>query len=354
MSLKRQLVSPQRDSRAHSWQNAVLVGVSSSVASCPSLGSSFSLAAASFRLIRLTNIKSRDVDKPGISAHMFTGMLGEVVSLHVQLGLEDDKLLLQASAVRAQEVVLLEVFLQLFIVEEVVGLSRISSVAEEASLVLHAAVLKQLVVVVEALAAEAAERVALETRLVSGAGLVVAVAHVLLQLLIAKELMLVGEDLLVASAEIAHALVVRRLDVPVEIGPAQAGKVAGLVGTVVSQQEDGVANNVLVCVLDADVGVGGGEVLVGVVFESLLGIVGEDDIGCRRSAVGTVLDLVQGPHAQAADVACLVVARRNRVVGNRVGADEADFGVVVVVVNLWPGGRHGLVLLAGCRRCSLC
>lgn len=314
---------------------------------------------------------------------MFTGMLGEVVSLHVQLRLEDDKLLLQASAVRAQEVVLLEMLLQLFVVEEVVGLSRISSVAEEASLVLHAAVLKQLVVVIEALATEAAERVALETRLVSGAGLVVAVAHVLLQLLIAEELMLVGEDLLVTSAEIAHALVVRRLDVPVEVGPAQAGKVAGLVGTVVSQQEDGVADNVLVCVLDADVGVGGGEVLVGVVFESLLGIVGEDDIGCWRlsehrqlaytywqqskgeaidqeekpmtySAVGTVLDLVQGSHAQAADVACLVVARRDRVVGNRVGADEADFGIVVVVVNLWPGGGHGLVLFAGRRRCSLC
>lgn len=69
---------------------------------------------------------------------------------------------------------------------------------------------------------------------------------------------------------------------PVEVGPAQAGKVAGFVRTVVSQQEDGVANNILVCVLDADAGVGGGEVFIGVVFESLLGIVGEDDIGCWR------------------------------------------------------------------------
>lgn len=72
---------------------------------------------------------------------------------------------------------------------------------------LHAAVLKQLVVVVEALAAEAAQRVALEARLVGGAGLVVAVAHVLLQLLVAKELVLVGKDLFVAGAEVAHALV---------------------------------------------------------------------------------------------------------------------------------------------------
>jgi hypothetical protein len=91
---------------------------------------------------------------------------------------------------------------------------------------------------------------------------------------------LVGEDLFVAGAEVAHALVVGRLDVAMEIGPAKAGKVAGLVGAVVSQQEDGVADDVLVGVLDADVGVGGGEVLVGVVLESLLGIVSEDDIGC--------------------------------------------------------------------------
>lgn len=54
---------------------------------------------------------------------MLAGMLGEVVCLHVQLGLEDDKLFFQASAVRAQEVVLLKVPLQLLIVEEVVGLS---------------------------------------------------------------------------------------------------------------------------------------------------------------------------------------------------------------------------------------
>lgn len=213
---------------------------------------------------------------------MFAGVLGEVVRLHVQLRLEDDKLLLHASAVRAQEVVLFEVPLELLVVEEVVGLPGVSSVADEAALVLHAAVLKQLVVVVEALAAEAAQRVALEARLVGGAGLVVAVAHVLLQLLVAKELVLVGEDLFVAGAEVAHALVVGRLDVAMEVSPAKAGKVAGLVGAVVAQQQDGVADNVLVCVLDADVGVGGGEVLVGVVFEALLGVVGEDDIGCRR------------------------------------------------------------------------
>lgn len=366
MALKCQLVSSQGDGRAHSWQNAVLVGVSSPVAPSSSLtlSSSFALATASFRLIGLANVKSRDVDQSGVSAHMLAGMLGEVVRLHVQLRLKDDKLLLHAPAVRAQEVILFKVPLQLLIVEEVVGLPRVSPVADEAALVLHAAVLKQLVVVVEALAAEAAQRVALEARLVGGAGLVVAVAHVLFQLLVAKELVLVGEDLFVAGAEVAHALVMGGLDVAMEVGPAKAGKVAGAVGAVVAQQQDGVADDVLVGVLDADVGVGGGEVGVGVVFEALLGVVGEDDIGrwCLEqllacvgekssrtrtySAVGTVLGLVQGPHAQAADVARLVVAGRNRVVGHGVGADEADVGIVVAVVDVGPGGGHGLVLFA--------
>lgn len=66
--------------------------------------------------------------------------------------------------------------------------------------------------------------------------------------------------------------------------------------------------------------------------------------------MGTVLGLVQGPHAQAADVARLVVAGRNRVVGNGVGADEADVGIVVVVVDVGPGGGHGLVLFGSRRR----
>lgn len=60
--------------------------------------------------------------------------------------------------------------------------------------------------------------------------------------------------------------------------------------------------------------------------------------------MGTVLGLVQGPHAQAADVARLVVAGRNRVVGNGVGADEADVGIIIIVVDIGPGGGHGLVL----------
>lgn len=274
-------------------------------------------------------------------------MLCQMMCLHVQLRLEDNELLLQASPIGAEKVVLLEVLLQFVVVEKIVRLSRVPPIAQEATLVLHAAVLKQLVVVVEALPAEAAEGVALEARLVGSTRLVVTVAHVPLQFLIREQLMLVGEDFLVASAEITHALAMRRLDVTMQIGPAQPGKIARPVGTVVPQQEDGVADNLLVGVFDADVAVGGGEIAVCVGLELLVGIVGKDNIRSWRSAVGTILGLVQRPHAQAADMACLVVARRNRVVGDGVGADEADVAIVIVVVGLQLGSSRcqRLVLL---------
>lgn len=143
---------------------------------------------------------------------------------------------------------------------------------------LHAAVLVELVVVVEALAAEAAQRVALEARLVGRAGLIVAAAHMLLELAIGKELMLVGKDLFAARAQVAHALPVCRLDVTVKVGPAQAGKVARGIGAVVSEEKDRVTDNVLVGVLDANVGVDGGEIGGFVVLEFLFCVVCKDDV----------------------------------------------------------------------------
>jgi hypothetical protein len=116
--------------------------------------------------------------------------------------------------------ILLEVFLERVVVEVIVWMSRVPSVADEASFVLHPTVLVQLIVVVEPFSAEAAERMALETGLVRGAGLVVAMTHVLLQLTVSKKLVLVREYPLVTSAEIAHALAVGGLDMTVQIRPA--------------------------------------------------------------------------------------------------------------------------------------
>lgn len=97
-------------------------------------------------------------------------------------------------------------------------------------------------------------------------------------------------------------------------------------------------------ILDANVTVGCGDVCVFVVLETFLGVVGEDDKGGRcletvssshggwesvrtYSAVCAVFCLVKGSHAKTADVTGCVVAWRNGVVCNGIGADEADFGV---------------------------
>ncbi|KAK2027824.1 hypothetical protein LX32DRAFT_427651 [Colletotrichum zoysiae] len=64
--------------------------------------------------------------------------------------------------------------------------------------------------------------------------------------------------------------------------------------------------------------------------------------------MGTVLGLVQSPHAQAADVASLVVARSNGVELDGLGADEADFAVVAGrVVSLSDGAGEHLVVWFG-------
>jgi hypothetical protein len=65
----------------------------------------------------------------------------------------------------------------------------------------------------------------------------------------------------------------------VEVGPSEASKVARLIGTVVSQQKHRISDNILICILNTNVGVCCGNVLVGIVLESLLRVIGEDDEG---------------------------------------------------------------------------
>lgn len=163
--------------------------------------------------------------------------------------------------------VLPKVFLEGVVVEVVVGVAGIPAVAEETTLVLLTAVFVELIVIVEARAAEAAQRMALEAGLVDGAWSVVAVSHVPLELLVCKQLVLVGEDLLVAGAQVAHFPVMNGADMAVEVGPAEAGEDAVVYGTVIAKKDDGITHDLFVCVLDADVVVETGDVFAGVVFE---------------------------------------------------------------------------------------
>jgi hypothetical protein len=222
-------------------------------------------------------------------------VLAKLVGLEVHLRLEHDKLLLETLAVRAHVVLLLEVVLKRVVVQVVVRLARVATVAEEATLVLVPAVLVQFVAVVETGAAKAAQRVAPEAGLVDGAGLVVAVAHVLGELLVGKHVVLVGKHLLVASAQVAHFLVVLALDVAVQVLPAETGKVAFGVGAVIAEQQDGVAYDVLAGIPNANVIVGASNLGVGVFLETLRCVVGENDKrgGCLATSQRSSLSMAR-------------------------------------------------------------
>lgn len=190
-------------------------------------------------LVGLSEVEGGHVHGAGVAPHVLgerTGVLAELVGLEVDVGAEDDELLLETLAVGAQVVVLAEVVLEGVVVPVVVRLARVLAVADEAPLVPFPTVLVQLVVVVETGAAEPAHGVALEAGLVGGAGQVVAHLHVLLELLVGEQLVLVGEDLLVPGAQVAHLLVVDGAHVAVQVGPPEPGEIAGVVGAVVAQQ----------------------------------------------------------------------------------------------------------------------
>lgn len=152
--------------------------------------------------------------------------------------------------------VVLEMFFQRIVVPIVMRIPGIPPIADKTALVLVPTVLVQLVIVVKALAAEGAQRMAPEAGLMLVAGAVVAVGHVAVKLLVAEQLVLVGEDLLVPGAQVAHLFLVLGAHVAVQVGPAQGGRVARQVRAVVAEEQHGVADDVLAGVADADVVVG--------------------------------------------------------------------------------------------------
>lgn len=291
LSLKSDLVSSQCLTRDSRWHVRVLVASSSStsptfppnIASAPSTTAATAAAAASSSglfLVWCPNIKPGDVDQPVLPATL-SAMFSELVCLQIHVRIEDDKLLLHALPIRTQVVALLEMLLKSVVVPVVMRLPRVPPVTEETPLVLHATMLVQLIVIVEALPAESTQRMTLEARLIRRAGLVVAASHVFLEFLVREELVLVCEDSFVPRAQVAHALLVGTLDVSVQIRPAETGEIAVAIGAVVSKEQDGIAHDVLLGVFDADVGVGSCEVGVGELLESFRRVCCEDDEGSR-------------------------------------------------------------------------
>lgn len=77
---------------------------------------------------------------------------------------------------------------------------------------------------------------ALKTSLINGTRFIITAFHVLLVLFVGEELMLVGKDLLVPRAQIAHLLMVDAANVTVKVGPAETGEVAGIIWTIVAEE----------------------------------------------------------------------------------------------------------------------
>lgn len=217
-------------------------------------------------------------------------MFTKLVRFQVHVRLEYDKLLLHAFSVRADKMVLLEVLLEGIIVEIVMRLPRVPTVADEAPLMFVPAVLEEFVVVIEALATETAKRVSLKPR--CGPRLAIAMAHVITELLIRIDIVFVRKHLLVPSAEIAHLLVMDGADMTVQIGPAESGKITVPVRAIIPQKEHSVSDDILAGIPDPDIIVRGRDLAIPIVLKPLCRVVGEDDIGSNSLSAYVSINLL--------------------------------------------------------------
>lgn len=122
------------------------------------------------------------------------------MSLKIHLGIEDNKLLLQAFSVWAHEMVFPKMLFERVVVDVILLLSAaISAIANVATLVLVSAMCVQLIVSIEALATETTFWMSLKPALIDSARVIVAELLVLPELSKGEELVLMREDFLVSS-----------------------------------------------------------------------------------------------------------------------------------------------------------
>lgn len=129
-----------------------------------------------------------------------------------------------------------------------------------------------------------------------------------------------------------HDLAMGCLYMAMQIWPPQASNVTVNLRAIVLQQQPCVIEDTGILEVYAEVvvrfeEVGGRELLV-----TLLGVVGEDDMVRLCPTVGACFRLIQCSHPNRADMAGSMVAGSDGGVLNRRGANEADFGVGVVIV----------------------
>jgi len=220
-------------------------------------------------------------------------MCFKLMSFEINLGIENDKLLLETFRIWTHKMVFAEVNLQSVVIDVVLWAeSTISPVANMASFVLVTTMREQLVISIEPHSTEATFRMSLESALIDSSRVIVAKLFMLFELLLREQFMLVGEDFLVPRAKIAHDLMMHSPYVAVQVWPTQTSNITTGVGTVVPQQQDRVFEDLGILVADAEVIVFLREVARHKIFVSLGCVVGENDQIRWSSAMGASFGLV--------------------------------------------------------------
>lgn len=135
----------------------------------------------------------------------------------------------------------------------------------------------KLIFAIESSSAEGAIRMALESALVNGSGIVIAFLHMAVQFLVCKQLVFVCKDFLVSRTQVADLLVVDCFHMAMQVRPAQTSNIAISVRTIVSQEQDCIFHDLSLLVSDAIVRVCARNICVCKVFVSFCGVVRKYD-----------------------------------------------------------------------------
>lgn len=171
-----------------------------------------------------------------------------------------------------------EMLLQGLVVQVILRMAAtISPVTDVTFLVLLTAMCIKLVISVESFLTETTFWVASETGLINRAWIIVPKFGMFPELSMCEKLVLMSEDFLIPCAEITHDLTMLRSDMTMQIWPSQTRSLAIFVGTVVTEEKNGVFENDISLVLDTEVFVDLGKVTVEKVFELLGRVICKDD-----------------------------------------------------------------------------
>lgn len=168
------------------------------------------------------------------------------VALEIKGGVEDDKLLSEASSMLASKMRFVEMFFQTVIILEI-QVSDVVLLANKAVFVSLSHMRIQLVVAEEAFAAKLAVRMNTALDIFRSSALC-SMRHgrqVHNKLIVIIQSMLMSEHFLAPDAQITHQLVVGGTDVKAKIAPPVGDVVAGLISTIEAKQQQSVVHHLL-------------------------------------------------------------------------------------------------------------